>query len=301
MPSGRKRYNAFMHQVSMDCPSDDDLAADLINQTDLCTPESITYSKPAVGQPPRWNVRGLKTSEVAALLGVSASSVRTNLTRDTPFPTPTARESRNVWTEAQIYDYMRAHPHRKHCPVPRLYTGPTPPSPARFIAAEPYVLRDIAGWPVELAVHLWEPGDGRGNVAIGYLGPLYDMAYGPYAIPETWAARLLEPYLSSFTSAVLVLDRGRRHAGGIVVEPRIAVADRLVEDRARPPAPLDPRGPCDGIVRGGPATATWTDLGWVELQHLLQVDVPWWPPAWRENDERRARRALDPILQWTPT
>lgn len=265
----------------------------------------VTYPKPAGGQPPRWNVRGLTTSAVAELLGVNANSVRTNLSRDSPLPPPAESGARNVWTEAQIYEYMRANPRRKHHPVPRLYPGPTTPAPARFIAAEPFALLDKAGRAVELAVHLWEPSDDRGNIAIGYLGPLNSTPYGPYTIPETWAARLLEAYPSSYTSAVLVLDHERQHTSGIVIEPRIAVADRPVEDRARPPAPLDARGPCSHTVRGGPATATWTDLSWVELQHLLQVDVPWWPPERLASTtplgdyEGHTRRALDPILQWT--
>lgn len=273
----------------------------------LISEEPITYSKPATGQPPRWNVRGLTTSAVAQRLGVNANSVRTSLSRDSPLPLPAESGARNVWTEAQIYDYMRANPRRKHHPVPRLYPGPTTPAPARFIAAEPFALLDKADRAVELAVHLWEPSDSRGNIAIGYLGPVNGTPYGPYAIPETWAARVLEAYPSSYTSAVLVLDHGRRqHTGGIVVEPRIAVADRPIEDRARPLAPLDSHGPSSRTVRGGPATATWTDLSWVELQHLLQVDVPWWPPESLTRStplgdyEGHTRRALDPILQWTP-
>lgn len=241
-----------------------------------------TYIKPNARQTPRWNVRALPTPRVAELLGVSESAVRAK-GRDPAFPAPAERGFRNLWTEAQIYDYMRAKPSRRHRPVPRLYPGPAIPTPARFIAAEPYVLRDKTGVPVRFAAHLWDPGDGRGHIVVGYTGPHYYSSTCPRAVPEIWAARLLEPYPAWFSSAVIVVDQKRQHADATIVEPRIAVADRPFEDRGG---------------RGGPATATWTDLSWTELQHLLQVEIPWWPP---DDDSRPAGGWTgDAILSWHP-
>lgn len=229
-----------------------------------------------VGQPPRWNTRALRAPRVANLLGVSSSAVRAK-GRETAFPAPAERGFRNLWTEAQIYDYMRAKPSMRHQSVPRLYPGPETPAPAQFIAAEPFVLRDNAGVPVRFVVHLWEPSDGRGLLAVGYTGPHHHSLLCPSTVPEQWASRLLEPYPARFSTAVIVVAQERRNNKTTISEPRIGVADRPFEDR---------------WGRGDPATAVWTDLGWTELQHLLQIDVPWWPPAlW--ND--------DSIAKWRPT
>lgn len=187
-----------------------------------------------------WFQPALGIDGVAARLGIQPSSVRRYLTDPhTDFPAPADQQAnRNLWTPTSTFRYLWNTKPSQRQRIPRLCPLVDDLPPARML--DRYIAEIWGGHTY--AVHIWEPGDGRGPVAIAYPKDL--------SATTIEAARQLlaqRPYLTA-----LALSRnipGRYDPS----QPRILVADR------------------DGEEGWYPYHAVWSDLS-----ALLQTDLPWW-------------------------
>lgn len=227
----------------------------------------------------RWFTPSLTAMGFAKKLGTSEASIRQHLAQNPDFPQPLERGFRNRWSEAQCYDFLARYQPKPRSDrgvvstVPRLYHHGTGLAPARFVAGEVVSVEAASGRPRRWPVHLWEPADGRGQVAVAYTAAGRESG-------EHWAPRLLGALRKS--STVVVVTDGTCSLPDGSAQPEVIVADRMGK-------------------RGGEVSALWR-FGWFDVAHLLRLDLPWWPStlrnidaiaAWRPGHERQALRPVN--------
>lgn len=227
----------------------------------------------------RWFAPSLTAMGFAKKLGTSEASVRQHLAQTPGFPQPLERGFRNRWSEAQCYDFLAQYQPKPRSDrgevssVPRLYHHGVGLAPARFVAGEVVSVEAASGRAHRWPVHLWEPADGRGQIAVAYTASGRESG-------ERWAPRLLGALRKS--SAVVVVTDGTCSLPDGSAQPEVIVADRLGR-------------------RGGEVSTLWR-LGWFDVAHLLRVDLPWWPytlrsteaiAAWRPGHECQALRPVN--------
>lgn len=176
-----------------------------------------------------------------------------------------------MWSRAQIYDYIRNYRPKLHASVPRIYGHPV--CPATLVATESVGVYE-RGFMCCWAVHIWQPHDDRGVVAVNYPFVDHMPLCFPYLSMTDWAHRLRDR--QGFASTSVVVGEKRRNSlmGRAAAEPVLVAADRPTAKQ-----------PAVGEV--------WADLPWAALGNLFQTEVPWWPAE--------DRPSLDQILSWKPT
>lgn len=212
-----------------------------------------------------WRIdRDFNADHFAELLAVSPAAIRQYQSREAGFPAPTTHAGRARWVPADVYQWIEtARPKRRNV-IPRLFHPGDNLQPATYIACETHVIaRDTAFEDAPPSttwvVHLWQPADARGQVAV---------AYGEHhtSLSEDRAAELLSR-LPHVSAVAVVTDAERHFAPADAVEfsfqPEIAVAERHVGTYRR---------------------------GWFALAALLRVDLPWWPAGLRRTDDMAAWR-----------
>lgn len=230
-----------------------------------------------------WQRPTLATADVAALVGVSPAAVRQYRSRDAHFPQPLHHEPRAIWSEEQIFDWITAYRPKQLGLVPRLYhPASAAPAPAVFIAAETIALQTAGSASSAWVVHLWQPDDHRGPVAVAY-GEHGTIGEAPRCARELLRRLPQVSVVAVVTDDIddLDLDDSDRHW-----QPRLALAEH------RPPS----------AARTGDVVSTW--IGWFRLAALLRVNLPWWPhglrgveafAAWRPNTPPQSIR---PHTRW---
>lgn len=219
----------------------------------------------------RWDASSLDASHFAHLLGVSEAAVRQYRGRDRAFPEPAATGRRNTWSQTQAYTYLADHRPKLRHRIPRLYHLGADLAPARFVAAEVHKLLSTNGEPRTWVVHIWQPADDRGTVAV---------AYTEEGVTVSGARECAPRLLSALTSVsavavpteewcVLMGEADNRF------QDEIVVAERRV-----------------GL---GKDTAVAVDnYGWFDLAALLRVNLPWWPVGLRDPEAVRVWRPGTP-------
>lgn len=226
-----------------------------------------------------WWEPSLGSEAFGALLGVSPAAVRQYRSRDKKFPEPAATALGARWALAQAYLWIRAARPGLHSIVPRIFHDGHGLSPAKFVAAESALVQ-VRGRPIECAVHLWQPTDDRGTVAVVYaaLHTSDTMTCATQLLaraPEVSAVAVVTPEV-----CYLPTPPGE---DGYRFQPELAVAERHRQDRAE--------------------QVTAERRGWFQLAALLRRDLPWWPPELRRPDAVAAWRpgaALQAIRPYAP-
>lgn len=215
--------------------------------------------------------RTLTTERFAELLGVSVAAIRQYRSREDGFPTPASDVGRTCWVPAEVYRWIEVARPKRRKMIPRLFHGGGNLRPSTFVDSETLTVPDGAGGQVTWVVHLWQPADARGIVAV---------AYGEHltADPEAHADDLLAR-LPQVSAVVVVTDALFHFASGgahdEAFQPEVAVAE--------------------------PARGTYR-CGWFTVAALLRVNVPWWPAGLRRTDDITAWRpgaspqAIRPIV-----
>lgn len=243
-----------------------------------------------------WYIATLEAAHVAEILGIAEGSVRQYAAKpdmSPGFPQPAVRATGrpSLWTPDQIFRYILDA--RPQCAdrIPRLYC-PADTKPAQFMYAESRYIERLSpamGQAVaEFAIHVWNPSDHRGLIAVAYPGQLEGQPWG-------YAAALLADLPESITAVALVTDDvSMRHDGwqtalGVAERGRPALDERQIQNQI--PA-RDGRAPV-------------VEMGWDYLANLLRVDIPWWGPllrdmqamcAWRPGTPRQKVRPRDAFL-----
>lgn len=219
----------------------------------------------------RWDRSSLDAAAFGHLLAVSEAAVRQYRGRDRAFPEPEAAGRRNTWSQAQAYAYLAEHRPKLRHRIPRLYHHGTDLSPAGFVAAEVHELLSSQGQPRTWVVHIWQPADERGTVAVAYTEQGVTVSEA-----RTWAPRLLGALISVSAVAVpteewcvLLGDADNRFQDEIVVAERRS-------------------GP------GKDTTIATDSYGWFDLAALLRVNLPWWPLGLRDTEAMRVWRPGTP-------
>lgn len=202
----------------------------------------------------RWTRPKLTATDVASLLEIDDPAM---LVRQAPgLPQPAQGER---WSLQQVYDYIVVNRADLRAKVPRLYPFTSALSPARFLFGQV-----VDG----MAVHAWQPSDGRGPIAVGYAGPeqgdptLYQRA-APLLESLPWATAVCCPNTVEVRMAADHAD-----------QPFVVVADRT-----------------HGVN---------TDYVWFEIAGLLRVDLPWWPAALRDVEAIGAWQPGAPVQRLRP-
>lgn len=199
----------------------------------------------------RWSQPSLTAADVVSILGLDHPA---DLSRHAlKMPRPACDEHSKRWSRAAIYDYITVHRPQLQARIPRLYPFTTALRPARFLFGQ---VVD------EMAVHAWQPSDGRGPVAVAYCGPAQNdgelhLRAEPLLARLPWATAVCCPHTATCTA-----DDDAR-------QPYVAVADRN--------HPVD------------------DNYGWFEVVGLLRVDLPWWPAALRDLDAIAAWQPGAPV------
>lgn len=199
----------------------------------------------------RWSQPELSAGDVAELLDIGDPADLPRRAARLPCP---QREPGGAqrWSHATIYNYILLHQPELRERVPRLYPFTAALAPAAFLFGQV-----VDG----MAVHAWQPADGRGPIAVAYAGheqhenELYPLA-APLLARLPWATAVCLPEMSTHRA-----NDGRS-------APYVAVADRYHR------------------------VAT---CGWFEVAGLLRVDLPWWPPALRNVDAIAAWQPGAPV------
>lgn len=243
-----------------------------------------------------WYTATLEAADVAEILGIAEGSVRQyaakpDLSPGFPQPAVRAPGRPSLWTPDQIFRYIPDA--RPQCAdrIPRLYC-PADTRPAQFMYAEPRYIERLSpamGQAVaEFAIHVWNPSDHRGLIAVAYPAQLEGQ-------PWAYAAALLADLPESITAVALVTDDvsmrtdGWQTALGVAERGHPALDERQIQNQI--PA-RDGRAPV-------------VEMGWDYLANLLRVDIPWWGPllrdmqamcAWRPGTPRQKIRPRDAFL-----
>lgn len=208
----------------------------------------------------------MDTAAFADLLGVSTAAFHKLTTRDARFPQPMVSGRPNLWSLDQAYQYVKNRRPKRAAQIPRIYHDGNGLQPATWITAERHAPYAAHGNPEPWIVHIWQPADDRGPVAVAYGDA------GNSARAAMWAPRLLA--LLESVAAVAVVSEEMHPLPGSVT-PRGWQADLVVADR-RPGA--------------GPAGVAVERYGWFDLANLLRVNLPWWPAGLRRLDDIQAWR-----------
>lgn len=203
--------------------------------------------------------RDLTSERFAEILGVKVDALRQYRSREKDFPTPVDRIGRPCFAPADVYPWIDAARPKRRVMIPRLFHAGGNLRPAVFVASETMELSADGGRPQTWVIHLWQPADARGIVAV---------AYGEHhtADSEDRAAELLER-LPNVSSVAVVTDALCHFAAADSVDesfqPEIAVAERHLGTYRR---------------------------GWFALAALLRVNLPWWPAGLRRSGDIAAWR-----------
>lgn len=247
----------------------------------------------------RWYDASLDASDVAAILGMAEGSVRQYAAKpdlSPGFPQPVVRASGrpSLWTPDQIFGYIRDARPQSLDRIPRLYCR-ADNGPAAFMYAEVRGIESLSAAlgqsVVEFAVHVWNPADGRGLIAVAYPGP-----HSFWGSPWAYAAALLADLPPAITAVALVTNEvvGRGDGGW---QGAIGVAER-----GRPA--LEELG-VSFPVKARDGRVPVAEMRWNDLANLLRVDIPWWGPLlrdvssmalWRPGTPRQAIRPRDANL-----
>lgn len=199
----------------------------------------------------RWSQPTLSAGDVATLLNVGDPA---DLLRRAPLLPGPERDPDGTqrWSRATIYDYILLHQPELQDRVPRLYPFTAALAPATFLFGQV-----VDG----MAVHAWQPGDGRGPIAVAYAG---------HEQHENELHRLAKPLLARlpWATAVCLPEMSTHRANDGASAPYVAVADRHRKTDS---------------------------YGWFEVAGLLRVDLPWWPPVLRNVDAIAAWQPGAPV------
>lgn len=210
-----------------------------------------------------WYERTLLAEHVSAILdGIDPSRV---LSRDFFIAEVPNQFSGGRWTPADVYDFALTQ--KPGVAIPRLYPAPDHRgTPGRLLFTQ---AMEVDPGGQEVAVHVWDPVDDRGHIAIAY--PVRDSRGAP---PPDTACRLIA--LLPTATAVVIPDndppatshiRGHR-------QPTVWVAEKRDADAQR---------------------HTWGDVA-----NLLRTPLPWWSFGLRERDAMLAWRPGDKPIAIKP-
>lgn len=216
----------------------------------------------------QWHHPTLGAEGFAKLLGVSSGSIRQQLLRDGAFPQPLSPGRRNLWSPAQAYEFIDRHRPTRRMVIPRIYHRGDDLAPAAWIAVEQHVLPSAQGSSTTWIVHVWQPADERGLVALAYTDG------GISQLDALKSAPQLLKVLDSASAVVVISEEWKPLPGN--VSPHRFQAEIVVAER-RP-------GSNDS---GGVVIDTY---GWFDLANLLRVNLPWWPIGLRRLKELQAWR-----------
>jgi hypothetical protein len=202
----------------------------------------------------RWTMPKLAATDVASLLEIDDPAM---LLRKAPgLPQPAQGE---WWSHQQVYDYILVNRADLRASIPRLYPFTSALSPARFLFGQV-----VDG----MAVHAWQPSDGRGPIAVAYAGPDQD---------EPTLFKRAEPLLQSLPWATAVCCPNTIEVRGALDhadQPYVVVVDR--------------------------AHGVRTDYVWFDVAGLLRVDLPWWSAALRDLEAIGAWQPGAPVQRLRP-
>lgn len=212
----------------------------------------------------RWNYPWLDNADVAALTDEATAA--------DGLPAPVERRvERDWWTESAIYDFINARRPALRNRIPRLYPLAKPVAPAHFVGTlEPV---EVASQGL-CAIHLWQPADDRGQIAVAYPQNPYPTSPGTIAA----AAELGE--LIPEVSCVVLVSAGiaaHRHGSGYSYRDPDAQLGISVFDR---------KIAADTMFRHDSRSYAWFDLA-----NLLRTDIPYWSVGLID---------IDAISHWAP-
>lgn len=223
---------------------------------------------------PRLDVKGL-----ARILDLREDTARQYITRGAGgFPVPLVREhGGNLFSPDQAYQYILAERPQLRARVPRMWCPLTPMNPGIFLHGERVSIETRPDHVAEFGVHLWQPSDNRGPIAVAYPAPLPQPAW-PYAhkllkkLPDVEAVAVV-------TSEIQYMVTGKYQAALAVAQRSTASAEVLALPGQRIHGSMDKNG--------------WSaiEYGWADLANLLRQDIPWWSTHLRD---------IDDIVNWTP-
>lgn len=216
-------------------------------------------------QQTQWGAARVDTAAFAQVLGISTAALHKLLARDDQFPQPMVAGRPNLWSFDQVYTYTTHRRPKQAAQIPRIYHRGDSLMPATWIAAERHTPSAVTGQPKPWIVHIWQPADDRGPVAVAYS----DDALGLHTAAR-WAPRLLE-VLDSVAAVAVITDELQTLRSEAATSP-LWQATIVVADRQAP---------------GG---AVIQNYGWFDLANLLRVNLPWWPVGLRRLDDIQAWR-----------
>ncbi|ORW49749.1 hypothetical protein AWC21_01600 [Mycolicibacterium peregrinum] len=201
-----------------------------------------------MGDGHRWTFPNLSAPDVAALLGIADPA---DLAVGAPgLPAP---DGDGQWSRRQVYEYILVHRTDREFMVPRLYPITPALGPARFLFGQ------VVG---RMAVHAWQPTDGRGPIAVAYCGR---------DVHEHELIAAAEGLLQElpWATAVCCPSRTTKSAADRAIQPFLVVAEH--HER----------------VNGS--------AGWFDIGSLLRVDVPWWSERLRDLEAIASWRPGAPV------
>lgn len=204
----------------------------------------------------RWSEPSLSSADVAALLDIGDPAELQCYAPQLAAPGWDAHGE--TWSRAAVYNYILVHQPQWHARIPRLYPFTTALGPAQF----------LFGVVVDgMAVHAWQPADGRGPVAVAYAGHGQNDNDLSSRV-ESMLARL--PWATAVccpsTSPCVTVDGEQ--------QPYVAVGDRN-----------------HGVD---------ANYAWFEVVGLLRVDLPWWPAPLRDIEAIAAWQPGAPVQRIRP-
>ncbi|SKY98282.1 Uncharacterised protein [Mycobacteroides abscessus subsp. bolletii] len=212
----------------------------------------------------RWDYPWLDSDDVAALSdGATAAD-------GLPAPVDRRREQ-DWWTESAIYDFIDARRPALRNRIPRLYPLRKPASPAQFLGTREPVTIASHGL---CAIHIWQPADDRGQIAVVYPQNPYPTSSGTVA-----AAAELGERIPQVSCVVLVSAGVAMHRYGSVRRYRDPDAQLGI-------SVYDRKNAADTAFRHDSRSYAWFDLA-----NLLRTDVPYWALGLID---------IDAISHWAP-
>ncbi|SLJ05001.1 Uncharacterised protein [Mycobacteroides abscessus subsp. massiliense] len=226
-----------------------------------------------------WYKPRLDVKALAAILDLREDTARQYITRRVGgFPVPLVREhGGNLFSPDQVYKYVLAERPQLRSRVPRMWCPLTPMNPGIFLHGERVSIEIRPGYIAEFALHLWQPSDNRGPIAVAYPAPLPEPAW-------PCADRLLEklPDVEAVvvvTAEIQYMTTGKYQAALAVAQRGEASAEILALPGQQ--------------VHRSSIQNRWSaiEYGWADLANLLRRDIPWWSTHLRD---------IDDIVKWTP-
>lgn len=208
----------------------------------------------------------LYTDDVANLMQIRPASLRQLLTRRA-FPEPNLSEGRtNAWRAGTVFDYiLSSRPELAHR-IPRLYPRIANPNPALFLGASSAIIS--ADRLSEFIVYRWRPSDGGGDVALAYtIGHTPRRNEVEQLRVDLGVSAVIVP-----SSHLEMLFDGDDISGAAGQQPKYQPSiDLGYSDQSTFEHNFKP--------------------SWFDLAYLIQVDLPWWPVAYRDREV---------MLRWRP-